>query len=338
MTTYSSQPDGVISADEPPYLRRRAAGGIGTIMTAACSVHPTGWAFRGQWQCSDDRYIESLRQVADAIHEGGGLAVLQIHHGGRQCPPDLVPNGRVLSASAVAADRENAVTPHEMRSDDIDAVIDAFGQATRRAAIAGFDGVEIHGANTYLLQQFVSPHSNRRADRWGADRLAFSRAVTEAVLAERAGMIVGYRFSPEEPHTPGITLEHTAALIDALVAYPLDFLHVSLRDYRQGSIRGEEPSDLLRAVVGLIDGRCPLIGVGGVKSREDAESVLAAGCDLVAIGRTAISEPEWGVNAAAGVPIRTKLPAGPFAESLTVPAGLAAKIDAVPGWFERDSA
>ena len=176
MTTYSSYEDGTVRETEPPYLRRRAEGGFGLVMTAACYIHPTGQAFDGQWGCERDDRHPSLKSMADAIHEGGAAAFLQIHHGGRMCPSRLC--GRVLSASAVPATRPGAETPEAMSEDEIWTMIEGYAQAARRAVEAGYDGVEIHGANTYLIQQFVSPHSNRRDDEWGQDRLKFSREVT----------------------------------------------------------------------------------------------------------------------------------------------------------------
>ncbi len=336
MTTYSSQLDGVISPDELPYLERRAKGGFGIVMTAACCVHPTGWAFKGQWQCSDDRFIPSLKSVSDVIRSAGANSVLQIHHGGRQCPPELC-GGTPLSASAIPLNKPGAVTPRAMTEGEIVEVIEAFGAAAHRAVVAGFDGIEIHGANTYLLQQFVSPHSNRRTDIWGQDRLKFSREVVESVLKSVPdGFSVGYRFSPEEPDTPGLRMADTLALIDTLVQYQLDFLHVSLRDYKQTSFFQPEDGPTLNRIADHINGRIKLIGVGSVKTLEDAQAVQAAGADWVAIGRCGISEPEWPDVALNGGTPRTKVHRSNFAQELTLPKGLADRIDAVEGWFDRD--
>jgi 2,4-dienoyl-CoA reductase-like NADH-dependent reductase (Old Yellow Enzyme family) len=336
MTTYSSLPNGDISPDELPYLRRRAEGGFGIVMTAACCVHPSGWAFEGQFACWDDRFIPSLEAVASAIHDGGAKAVLQIHHGGRQCPPTKV-GGQAVSASAIPADREGAPVPRELTTPEIEELVDSFAAAAVRARTAGFDGVEIHGANTYLLQQFVSPHSNRREDAWGQYRLKFPLAVTDAILAAVPGFSVGYRFSPEEPETPGIRIEQTLELVDELVQRPLDFLHVSLRTFDQASMHASYSDSTLTHLVRHLDDRMPLIGVGGVKSAEDVEAVLARGASLVAIGRVGISDPEFPKQTRDHQPVRTKIPAGNFRELLTLPAGLAAKIEAVPGWFEREA-
>jgi len=338
MTTYSSYDDGTIRESEVEYLRRRAAGGFGMVMTAACYVHPSGKAFRGQWSCADDRFLPSLRSVADAIRSEGAFAVLQIHHGGRQCPSELC--GEVpWSASAVASERPNAETPRAMTEEDVETAIRAYADAARRAFEAGYNGVEIHGANTYLLQQFVSPHSNRRDDRWGQERLAFPLAVTDAVLeAVPTGYPIGYRFSPEETETPGIRWADTARLIDALCTRPLAFLHVSLRDHRGSSLNEEFDEATLVRAARQIGGRLPLIGVGGVKVLDDAQRVLDLGADLVALGRIGISDPEWPRHAQSGQPIRTKVPSHNAEEILTIPAGLAARIASVPGWFEVEEA
>lgn len=334
MTTYASQLDGRLADDEAPYLARRAAGGFGTVMTAACYVHPSGHAFHGQWACSDDAFLPSLRKARDAIHCAGSLAVLQIHHGGRQCPPELC-GGRALSASAIPAERPGAAVPVAMTASEIEGIIEAFGSATRRAAEAGYDAVEIHGANTYLLQQFVSPHSNRRTDAWGADRLRFPMAVTDAVLNAGAGRLaVGYRFSPEEPTEPGLRLTDTFALVDALCARKLAFLHVSLRDWNQPIQYDPDGEPVLAQLARRIDGRTLLIGVGGVRTLADAEGALDLGADMVAIGRCAITEPEWPKCVAEGRTARTKVPATDAASILTLPKGLADKIANTPGWFE----
>ena len=122
-----------------------------------------------------------------------------------------------------------------MTESEIQEIIRAFGESTRRAIEAGYDGIEIHGANGYLVQQFFSPHSNRRDDQWGGsveNRMKFPLAIVDEVqrvVAEHAKgpFIVGYRFSPEEPETPGITMADTLDLVDALADKNLDYLHVS---------------------------------------------------------------------------------------------------------------
>ncbi|MCW5940979.1 MAG: hypothetical protein KIS66_02025 [Fimbriimonadaceae bacterium] len=338
MTTYSSRPDGRIDPEELEYLARRARGGFGTVITAACYVSPTGHCFQGQWSCADDATLPSLTSAARAICEGGAVSVLQIHHGGRMCPDHLC-GGRGTSASEVPAPRPNASTPRSLTNEEIEELIAAFASAAARAKSAGFHGVEIHGANTYLLQQFVSPHSNRRTDRWGQNRRLFPLRVTEAVLdAVGPGYPVGYRFSPEEAETPGLRWADTEDLVRALIELPLDWLHVSLPRYDRASLVGDFAEPTLARLARTIGRRVPLIGVGGVKTRADAEAVLALGADLVALGRVAISEPEWPIRVAEGLAPRLTIPCADAGSRLTIPTGLERRIYEVKGWFDVDDA
>lgn len=331
MTTYSSNPDGSLADDEVPYLERRAAG-FGAIFTAACYVHPTGKAFTGQWSCSLDKDLPSLRRAADAIHRGGAAAILQIHHGGRRCPSPL--SGRVLSASAVRAETPTSETPEPMSLYEIQEIVQAFGEATRRAKQAGFDGVEIHGANTYLLQQFVSPLTNLRTDDYGADRNRFPLEIVEACCQHAAeDFVIGYRFSPEEQEPEGLGWQQTASLVVHLSQSPLDFLHVSLRDFDQSSIRGEFTEPVGTKLLHLIAGRKPLIGVGNIRSDRGAERALEMGYDLLAIGRAGITEPEFPQKLRSGEAPRLKIPRQ-NPERLTLPRGLIDKIFATEPWFE----
>lgn len=330
MTTYSSQADGNISEDELPYLRLRAKSGYGMVMTAACKVHWSGKAFSGQWSCESDEFIPSLQRTAEACKAGGGIAVLQIHHGGRQCLQALT-GAQPWSASAVIAGRPNAELPRAMTEDEIWEVIQAFGQACRRAQEAGFDGIELHGANTYLIQQFVSPHSNLRTDEWGKDRLKFSREVIKACRASTT-LPVGYRLSPEEPETPGIRLADTMPLVDLLVEMGLAWVHVSLRDFAQHSLYGDsEP--VLKLIADRIAGRTTVIGGGGIASSMGAAGAMDLGADLVYVARAAISEPDFVNVLRSGREANRVVPAAGAAEILNLPQGLANRIYAVPGWF-----
>lgn len=326
MTTYSSYPDGVIREDELPYLALRARS-FGIVMTAACRVHKSGHAFDGQWSCEDDRFLDSMRSVAEAIHSGGALAVIQIHHGGRQCPSRLC--GTPWSASAVPAERPNAETPHAMTQAEIDLVVNAFGAASRRAQLAGFDAIEIHGANTYLLQQFVSPHSNRRKDVYGEDRLRLSREVIRSCQAN-TNLPIGYRLSPEEPETPGIRLSDTWPLLDLLCEEGMAWIDVSLRRYDQPSLHDASSRPVLEQIADYVNGRSPIMGGGAINSRADAER---CGTDYIYVGRAAITQPDFVDVTLTGDTPRTLVPAENAAEALTIPAGLAKKIYEVPGWF-----
>ncbi|MCB2205233.1 NADH-dependent flavin oxidoreductase [bacterium] len=340
MTTWSSHDDGMIHDDELAYLRLRSAG-PGMVMTAACYVQRMGKAFEGQWGCDDDDKLPSLRAAADTIREAGASPVLQIHHGGRMCPASLLP-GQPVSASAEPAERPGADRPRPMTEEEILATIAAFADATRRAIAAGYDGVEIHGANTYLLQQFFSPHSNRRHDGWGGTlekRMRFPLAVAEAVLmaageAQRP-FAVGYRISPEEIEEPGIRLEDTLELVDRLADLPMDWLHVSVRSYVAGSLCSNDTQRPTRCIIDRVNGRMPVIGVGLVYHPDDAVFMLKDGCAAVALGRILLMDPQWveKVETGRSEEIRMTLPRTGGAEALTLPVPLYHKLLARQGWL-----
>ncbi len=301
MTTYSGNADGTVSDEELAYYKRRSQG-LGMVVTACAYVIPHGKGFFGQIGAHSDAMIPSLTLIANTIKAEGAKAILQIYHGGRMSPAAEVPNGVVLSASNIPAVREGVALPVAMTEEQILETITAFGDATRRAIEAGFDGVEIHGANTYLIQQFFSPHANRRNDQWGGDlmkRMAFPLAVTKSVVdavakyAKRP-FVVGYRLSPEEVETPGITIDDTLQLVDALAVQKLDYLHVSTMDFWGASLRNAADTKSRAIIVNeRVGDRVPVIGVGSIKTAENAASVMEAGIPLVALGRELLMEPDW---------------------------------------------
>ncbi|PFN77616.1 NADH-dependent flavin oxidoreductase [Bacillus sp. AFS076308] len=342
MTNFSSNADGTVTDAEVKYYARRSDG-VGMVVTACTYVTANGKGFQGEFGGDRDELIPSLKQVATAIKEQGAKAVLQIFHGGRQCPPELVPNGEIVSASAVPAEGNGKPVPRELTDQEIESIIHDFGETTRRAIEAGYDGVEIHGANGYLIQQFFSPHSNRREDRWGGSiekRLTFPLAVVDEVkkvAAEhaKAPFIIGYRFSPEEPETPGITMAETLVLIDALADKNLDYLHVSLQEFWSKPRRGAEDS---RARIEIIQERVgdkvPVIGVGSLYTADDVLKAFQSGVPFIAMGRELIIDPDWVQKVQEGreAEIITKIDKSKQ-QDLVVPDPLWQAIIHSPGWF-----
>lgn len=187
MTTWSGNEDGTLSEEELAYYAYRS-GGVGLVITATTYAEPTGKGFSGQFYAGDDSMKTSLKQLADNIHDGGAKAILQIFHAGRKGNPEDMPEGVTLSASAVSGKREDNNVPRAMTELEIKNTIQSFKEATLRAHQAGFDGIEIHGANTYLLQQYFSPHSNRRSDDWGGTlekRTKFPLAIMTRVWRQK---------------------------------------------------------------------------------------------------------------------------------------------------------
>ena len=152
MTTWASNDDGTVSDAEDAYYRRRVSG-VGLVITGCTHVQANGVGFTGEFAAHDDAFVPSLRRLATAARSGGAPAILQIFHAGVKAPPDLVPEVVAASAVAIEAGAFNAaVTPRALTDGEVLDVVRAFGEATRRAILAGFDGVELHGAHGFLIQ------------------------------------------------------------------------------------------------------------------------------------------------------------------------------------------
>lgn len=299
MTTYSGNVDLTLSDEEEVYYNARAKS-FGMVITAATAVSKDAQAFVNQISIRDDRYLESMRRLANTIKKEGSVAVVQLHHGGRMNVPGLQANQRIVAPSAIKANRDYAEVPEALKTSEIYDIIDDFKCATKRAYKAGFDGVELHGANTYLIQQFVSGSSNKRTDEFGGDihkRLRFVRLLLEAVFELKKDMerpfIIGYRFSPEEIEEDGITLDDTLELVHLLKSFNLDYIHLSIGSYNQTSLRDKTDTvPIIERIQGVIRGQIPLIGVGNLMNQENIEDASKLGFDLFGIGMAALADPD----------------------------------------------
>lgn len=293
LTHTSSNDDGTISDVEIPYIEKRSKD-VGLAINAASNVNDIGKAFPGQPSVAHDSDIEGLKRLAQAMKKNGAKALVQIHHGGAQALANLTPNGDVVAPSPITLKSFGQQHEHDAREitpEEIEQTIKDFGEATRRVIEAGFDGVEIHGANHYLIHQFVSPYYNRRNDEW-SDHMKFPTAVIDEVLKAKSeyasdDFIVGYRLSPEEAETPGISMEITEQLINTITEKSIDYVHISLGDIhsttREGKYAGQERLKLIHQ---WVDGRIPVIGVGSVFTADDAlDAIESTGVELVALGR-----------------------------------------------------
>lgn len=293
LTHISSNDDGTISDVEIPYIEKRSKD-VGLAINAASNVNDIGKAFPGQPSVAHDSDIEGLKRLAQAMKKNGAKALVQIHHGGAQALANLTPNGDVVAPSPITLKSFGQQHEHDAREitpKEIEQTIKDFGEATRRVIEAGFDGVEIHGANHYLIHQFVSPYYNRRNDEW-SDHMKFPTAVIDEVLKAKSeyasdDFIVGYRLSPEEAESPGISMEITEQLINTITEKSIDYVHISLGDIhsttREGRYAGQERLKLIHQ---WVDGRIPVIGVGSVFTADDAlDAIESTGVELVALGR-----------------------------------------------------
>ncbi|GMX64705.1 NADH-dependent flavin oxidoreductase [Paenibacillus elgii] len=346
MTHYSSRSDGTLTDEELHFIARRSKG-AGMVITACAYIALGGQDAAGEPAADRDEMIPELSRWARVIQAQGTIAVLQLHHGGRNADPGLVPNGDVVGPSAIKDEAGGFVLPRELAPHEIEELTRQFGEAARRAIIAGFDGVEIHGAFALLLQQFYSPNANRRRDRWGGSverRLAFPLAVIDEIkkaVASHADrpFIVGYRFTPEEATTPGLTMADALHLADVLAKQELDYIHVLTNDYRSRPRREADATrtrlELIKEAVGS---RTPVIGGGSIYTADEALEAYETGIDLISLARGLVIDPDWIEKVKQGreADIETTLRAD-AQQRLVIPDPLWRMIWGDPGWFPGTS-
>lgn len=348
MTTWSANPDGTISEQELEFYKRRSQN-VGLVITGCTYVTPSGIGFTHEFAAYDDRFINSLEKLAAAAKSGGAPAILQIFHAGNKAIPELVPNNDVISASASSVKSgdfmKRVVQSREMTENEIQETIRAFGDVTKRAIKAGFDGVELHGAHGFLLQNFFSPLFNQRNDRWGGDlegRMRFPLAVLQEVknvVYEYATkpFAIGYRISPEESVTGGLRIEDTYKLLDRLISSGISYIHTSLVSIND-SYPVESPNGprTIELILNHIAGRVPVIAAGKIRTPSQAQEAISAGLPLVAIGKGLVINPEWVTLAESGRDHEIQTTLNPqLVHELTIPDKLWDQIQASKGtgWF-----
>ncbi|MFK4474897.1 2,4-dienoyl-CoA reductase-like NADH-dependent reductase (Old Yellow Enzyme family) [Paenibacillus sp. RC73] len=345
MTTWSSNDDYTISDEEVKYYKKRV-NGVGLVITGCTHVQPNGIGFTNEFAAYDDKFIPSLRKLADGAKSGGAPAVLQIFHAGNKALPDLTPNGDVVSSSAVeteATEFAPSVLPRELSHAEILEVIHAFGETTRRAIEAGFDGVGIHGAHGFLLQNFFSPFFNRREDQWGGsleNRLRFPLEVIREmknVIKKHATkpFIFGYRISPDEHQEGGLRMKDTYVLIDRLIEAGVDYVHASLADALSSKpVDSQDEKTYLELIVEHVNSRVPVLAAGSMVTPDNVATALDKGLTLAAIGHALIMNPDWVEKVQNGQEseIQTAIKASKVSE-LELPEKLWGVIQASGPWF-----
>ena len=308
LTLFSSNPDGTINDEEREYLKLRATN-IGLYILGAQVVSKEGITainFPGTF-CDKD--LPSIKERADIVKSQGALAINQIHHGGALALKQYSGMTPVVPSKDIAveeAKKRGADTDmHELTDNEINEIIEKFANATELSIKAGYDGVEIHGANNYLIQQFYSPHTNKRKDNWGGSdekRMNFALKIVDAVCKIREKhncpkFIIGYRLSPEEPYEDGITMTETLKLIKALVQKPIQYIHISQKDYFKKTRRGEGIGiERLKLIHDVTKDKVALIGVGGLKSEKNIYDAFKTGfSEFIAVGVASMLNPDFAI-------------------------------------------
>ena len=214
--------------------RQLARGGVGLIITGNLYVNTVGQAVPRSIVLHQDEIVDDLRKVVKTVHEHGAKIVAQINHAGRQCSRDFITQ-KPIAPSAVR-DMMSLVKPRRMSLNEIEDTITAYGDAARRVKEAGFDGVQILGAHGYLINQFLSCHTNRRKDEWGGsleNRMRFLIRVYELVR-ETVGpdYPVLIKINGEDCFPNGVTIDQSLAVCEKLEELGIDAIEVSGGNWR----------------------------------------------------------------------------------------------------------
>lgn len=300
LTRVRSGAEGIPGPLVVEHYRQRAS--LGLIVSEGTYPTPAGQSYPGQPGLVTEDQIAGWKKVTDAVHAEGGRMFAQIMHGGRVSHPDITGGHEIVAPSAVAIDGEVRTpngkrpypVPRELSTDELPAVIQEIVTASRNAVEAGFDGVELHSANGYLLHEFLAPNTNLRTDSYGGSPENRARFVIETVnaMVEALGANrVGIRISPEhsvqgiaetDPADVRATYE---VLVDTIAPLNLAYLSILHHD-----AKGELVQDLRERFKGTL---LVNTGFGEVTTRDEAVALVADGhADAVVVGRPAIANPD----------------------------------------------
>lgn len=296
--------DGFVTNQLIRFYEELAKGGSGLIITGNALVHVSGRSVPQMICIHNDFYIDKLKRLTDTIHRYNGKVVIQLSHGGRQCFPALLGGEQPLAPSEVN-DPSTKIMPKAMKNEDIWEVIEAFGEAARRAVYAGFDGIQIHGAHGYLVNEFLSQHTNRRDDYWGGDeerRFHFLEEVYKGMRKETGDNYpLMIKLNSDDFVENGVTPAESLNTAKRLEELGIDAIEVSGGIYESGAktarpgILQKEKEAYFREASRLFKNELnvPVMLVGGVRSKSVAEDVLQKGdADLISIARPLIREPD----------------------------------------------
>ena len=299
---FMAEDDGTATDRHVELYRRLAEGEVGLIITGHAYVNPNGKASPKQTGVYDDRFVEGLRRITEAVRPFPTKIFLQIAHAGRQTKEKLC--GCTPMAPSAVYEPTVKITPREMSDADIRGTIRDFVQAGRRAREAGFDGAQLHVAHGYLLSSFISPHTNRRTDEWGGSTAARARIVVEIVRGIKG--IAGPDFplivklNSTDFFPTGLHLEESVEIARRLENEGIDGIEVSggMAEAGQGSVwkglraEDEEGYFVENAAAVKRAVRIPVFGLGGNRTFAVMEKFVREGkADLISLSRPFIREP-----------------------------------------------
>ena len=308
MATHFAGEDGSVNDRHIAYYRRRVKGGVGYVTFEHTGILKQGRAFPNMALIHTDQQVPSFRRLVEAIHRENGKIVIQINHAGRQTSSSFT-GSPIVAPSPIACPVRNEM-PQELSLEEIQKIIEGFALAAWRVKETGADGVEIHMAHGYLINQFLSPFSNRRTDEYGGDAERRRRMAIDVLRAVRnrvgSDFTVLCRISADEYVDGGLKLEDSKEIAKALERNGADALHVSACVAASGYLNhppyyAEEGvfvhlAQGIKSAVGI-----PVITVGRIRTPELANRILEEGkADLVSMGRALIADPSLPVKALQG--------------------------------------
>lgn len=285
-----SDEKGYVSESHYEHYEALAKGGAGLIVVEATCILPDGRLSMDQMGLWQDDQVEGMKKLVNLCHDNGAKVIVQLHHAGEK--------------RAKAIDEAEPFHVNTMTLEDIERIRSSFLSAAKRAEMAGFDGIEIHGAHGYLLCQLANPEVNQRTDNFGGsleNRLRLAKTIIDDVKTACPNLdIIGYRMGANEPN-----LEDGIAIAKALESYGVNLLHVSAGLGKDQShhvpegFKGNWIAYMGTAVKKEVS--IPVILVNGVRLPEEAAWFVETGhIDMVALGRAHLVDPSWTQKAAAG--------------------------------------
>jgi len=300
--------EGMCDADGKPtpkliaFYRELARGNVGLIMTGYTFVSPEGKQLPGKMGIHSDDFADIMKEMTGAVHEDGGKICIQLVHAGGQTDASNAGQ-KPLAPSAIETDQYPEL-PAEITGEEIDRITAAFGNGARRAKEWGFDGVQLHGAHGYLINQFLSPLTNQRQDEYGGsieNRCRFLlesyRAIRDAVGPDFPVMI---KLNGSDNLAGGLTIEDAVFAAKALDKEGIDCIEVSggtpaSADQTPARTKINSPEKeaynlpLARQIQAAV--KCPIMVVGGFRSFEVAEKTIQESADYISMARPFIREP-----------------------------------------------
>lgn len=308
MLTEFAAEDGRLTERYIRYYEEKAKGGWGLIICEDNVVDPFGAGFKriaGLW--SDDM-MEEHKELVERVHKAGAKIAVQVYHAGRES--SSVITGRRPVAPSPVQDPTQKETPKELTNEEVRELVEKFAQAIRRCKEAGYDAIELHGAHGYLINQFMSPFSNKRTDEYGGNFM--NRLRFPIQIIERAKALVGehypiiFRISADEMVEGGLTIEDTKIIAQILEEKGVAALHVSAGVYKSGAIVSAPTviktaifSDYAKEIKRVVN--IPVFTVNKIIYPMVAESLLKEGkADFIAMGRASIADPYLPMKAKQG--------------------------------------